>query len=107
MSEEKCQSSSKSICGAHLWDLVTHVYGKILHWYRVFGDKVYMRNKTLLFYCWYEQRIMSVCKCLQNSVIIRCYEKVPKFVSKLITVFLYTAITSILGLKICSKLSIV
>ena len=84
-----------------------YVYRKILHWYRVFGDKVYMRNKTLLFYCWYEQLIISVWKCLQNSVIIRCYKKVPKFVSKFLTDFLYTAITSILWLKICSKLSIV
>ena len=61
MSKKQYHSYGKSICRAHFMRIVS---SDILHWYKIFGDKAYLRKETLLFYYWNEKLIISVSKWL-------------------------------------------
>ena len=84
-----------------------HVYSDILHWYKVFDEKVFLRkeNSSVLLLTWkmYSQFFQMILKLSDHNML----EKDTNFFPKSVTPFPYKAIASSVWLKIRSELSIV
>ena len=98
MSKKQYHSYGKSICRAHFMRIVS---SDILHWYKIFGDKAYLRkeNSSVLLLKWktYNQCFKMIVKLSDQNFLQKVTEKL---ISKILIPFLYKAITCILGLKI-------
>ena len=108
MSTEQCQSCGKSTFRVHpirIWNSCLQC--DILHWYKVFGEKVFLRkeNSSVLLLTWkmYSQFFQMILKLSDHNML----EKDTNFFPKSVTPFLYKAIASSVWLKIRSELSIV
>ena len=71
MSKEQCQSCGESIGRAHSIRICNSNYSDILQWYKIFGNKVYVRkeNSSVLLLIWntYNQCLQVIVKLSDHN----------------------------------------